>query len=191
MVDVTEEIVYKIKNNLKHKDSCGQDGLSSSLLIQLKHILTKPLTIIINQSLKSGIFPDKLKIAKVIPLYKKDDPSVLDNYRPISLLPEISKLFERVFFNQIHDFFNNNNLYYGSQYGFRKKHLTELAAAEVIDRVILKMDRNEIPINVYLDLSKAFDTLDHNNLLHKLHHYGIRGTCLALLKSYLSERKNL
>ena len=103
-VDVTEEIVYKIINNLKHKDSCGQDGLSSSLLIQLKHILTKPLTIIINQSLKSGIFPDKLKIAKVIELYKIDDPSVLGNYRPISLLPAISKLFERGLFNQIHDF---------------------------------------------------------------------------------------
>ena len=119
-VDVTEEIEYTIINNLKPKDSCGQDGLSSSLLIQLKHILTKPLTIIINQSLRSGIFPDKLKIAKVIPLYKKDNPSVLGNYRPISLLPAISKLFERVLFNQIHDFFNKNNLYYGRQYGFRE-----------------------------------------------------------------------
>ena len=122
----------------------------------------------INQSLKSGIFPDKLKIAKVIPLYQKHDPSVLGNYRPISLLPAISKLFERVLLNQINDFFNTNNLYYGSQYGFSEKHLTELAAAEIIDRVIKKMDSNEIPINVYLDLSKAFDTLDHNILLHKL-----------------------
>ena len=110
------------------------------LLIQLKHILTKPLTIIINQSLTSGILPDKLKIAKVIPLYKKDDPSVLGNYRPISLLHAISKLFEKVFVNQIHDFFNKNNLYYGSQYSFREKHSTQLAAAEVIDRVIKKMD---------------------------------------------------
>ena len=140
----------------------------------------------INQSLKSGIFPDKLKIAKLILLYKKDEPSVLGNYRPISLLPEISKLFERVLFNQIHYFVNRNNLYYGSQYGFREKHSTEIAAAEVIDRVIEKMDSNEIPINVYLDLSKAFDTLDHNILLHKLRHCRIRGTCLALLKSYLS-----
>ena len=98
--------------------------------------------------MRSGIFPDKFKIAKVIPLYKKDDPFVLGNYRPISLLPAISKLFERVLFNQIHDFFNKNNLYYGSQYGFREKHSTELAAAEVIDRAIKKMDSNEIPINV-------------------------------------------
>ena len=135
--------------------------------------------------MKSGIFPDKLKIAKLIPLYKKDEPSVLGIYRPISLLPEISKLVERVLFNQIHNFGNRNNLYYGSQYGFREKHSTELAAAEVIDRVIKKMDSNEIPINVYL----AFDTLNHNILLHKLRHYGIRGNCLALLKSYLSKRK--
>ena len=98
-------------------------------------------------------------------------------------------MFERVLFNQIHDFFNKNNFYYGSKYGFREKHSTGLAAAEVIDRVIKKMDSNKIPINVYLDLSKAFDTLDHNILLHKLRHYGIRGTCLALLKKYLSERK--
>ena len=130
-----------------------------------------------------------MKIAKVIPLYKKDDPSVLGNYRPISLLPAISKLFERVRFIQIRDIFNKNNLYYGSQYSFRGKHSTEWAAAEVIKRVIKKMNSTKIPINVYLDLSKAFDTLNHNILLHKLNCYGIRGTCLALLKSYLSERK--
>ena len=98
-------------------------------------------------------------------------------------------MFEKVLFNQIHDFFIKNDLYYGSQYCFREEHSTELAAAEVIDRVIKKMDSNEIPINVYLDLPKAFDTLDHNILLHKLDFYGIRGTCLALLKSHLSERK--
>ena len=86
-------------------------------------------------------------------------------------------------------FFNKNNLYYGSQYGFREKFSTEVAAAEIIDRVIKKMDSYGIPINVYLDLSKAFGTLGHTILLHKLRHYGIRGTCLALLKSYLSERK--
>ena len=155
-VNVTEEIVYKIINNLKPKDSCGQDGLVSSLLIQLKHILTKPLTIIINQSLKSRILPDKLKIAKVIPLYKKGRPicRLLGNYRPISLLPAISKLFKRVLSNQIYDF------------------------SIKID----SMDSNEIPINVYLDLSEAFETLDHNILLHKLRHDGIRGTCLALLR---------
>lgn len=92
-------------------------------------------------------------------------------------------------FNQIHNYFHSNKLYYGSQYGFRKKHSTELAAIEVIDRVIQKMDNNEIPINVYLDLSKAFDTLDHNILLYKLEYYGINGTFLNLLKSYLYNRK--
>ncbi|KAI0214340.1 hypothetical protein LSAT2_000582, partial [Lamellibrachia satsuma] len=89
-----------ILDSLKHKPSCGNDGISTKLLKAIKQEICKPLTIIINQSLATGIFPDPLKIAKVIPLYKKGDRT-LDNYRPIFILPAISKIFERVMFNQI------------------------------------------------------------------------------------------
>ena len=93
------------------------------------------------------------------------------NYRPISVLSSLSKVFERVIFNQIHEYFNLHNLYYGNQYGFRTGHSTELAILEVIDRVRLSLDIGVTPINIYLDLSKAFDTLNHDILLQKLKHW--------------------
>ena len=134
-------------------------------------------------------FPDTLKIAKVIPLYKKGDKTLLENYRPNSVLPSISKIFERNIFNQINDHFTYHDLYYNGQYGFREKHSTQLAALELIDRITHALDMGNTPINIYIDLSKAFDTLDHTILISKLQHYGITGAALQLLVSYLSNRK--
>ena len=134
-----------------------------------------------------GIFPDKLKIAKVIPLYKKDDDRSCGNYRPVSLVSSISKIFERVAFNQLYDYFTSSGLLYKSQYGFRKLHSTELAA-EFMDRISQEMDAKKIPFSIFLDLSKAFDTLDHKVLLRKLHYYGIRDIALNCFRSYLTKR---
>ena len=103
----------------------------------------------------------------MIPLYKKDDNKSFRNYRPISLLSSISKIFERVAFNQLNDYFTSNGLLYESRYGFRKLHSTELAALEFTDRISHEMDAKKIPFSIFLDLSKAFDTLDHNVLLSK------------------------
>ena len=143
---------------------------------EIEHVVSRPLSIIINQSLCTGIFPDKLKIAKVIPLFKKDDDKSFGNYRPISLLSSISKIFERVAFNQLYDYLTSNDLLYESQYGFRKYHSTELAALEFTNRIKQEMDAKKISFSVFLDLSKAFDTLDHTILLTKLHYYGVRDT---------------
>ena len=151
--------------------------------------ICKSLTLIIYQTLSTGIFPDSLKVAKVIPLYKKGDKTVLDNDRPISISPSISKIFERIIFNQINDHFTYHDLYYDGQYGFREKHSTQLAALELIDRITHELDLGNTPINIYIDLSKAFDTLDHHILISKLQHSGINGTALQLLLSYLSNRK--
>lgn len=186
---ISDETITNILDSLKPKPSCGNDGISTKLLKVIKQEICKPLTIIINQSLATGIFPDPLKIAKVIPLYKKGDRTSLDNYRPISILPSISKIFERVMFNQINTYFSSHNLYYNGQYGFRDKHSTQLAALELIDRISQELDQGMTPINVYLDLSKAFDTLDHNILLSKLQFYGFRNSALEFCKSYLSNRK--
>ena len=111
--------------------------------------IAKPLSLKINQSLCTGIFPKKLKIAKVIPLFKKGDSHLFDNYCPISLLPAISKVFEKVVFEQTYDYFNKHKLLYISQYGFRKKHSTELAALELTDHVTDFLDSGKLPISIF------------------------------------------
>ena len=112
---ISEGTTINILYSLKPKFTCGNDGISTKLLKAIKQEICKPLTIIINQSLATGIFPDPLKIAKVIPRYKKGDRTLLDNYCPISILPSISKIVERVMFNQTHMYFSSHNLYYNGQ----------------------------------------------------------------------------
>ena len=175
--------------NLSRKTSNGPDGLSTKLLKVIEPEITASLTLLINQVLHTGAFPDKLKIAKVIPIFKKGETTAFNNYRPISLLPVISKVIEKIMFNQLSLYLENSRLLSGSQYGFRPKHSTEYAAIEVVDRLITQMDINNTPINIYLDLSKAFDTIDHSILIHKLQFYGVNGANLKLFHSYLENRK--
>ena len=187
--DIDENDVIKEIAMLADKSSCGYDELSSILLKKIANIIKPALALIINQSLCTGIFPSKLKIAKVLPLYKnKGDCHLFDNYRPISLLPTISKIFEKVVHKQLYEYFTENNLFYKSQYGYRKGHSTELAALELADRISQHLDKGEIPIAIFLDLSKAFDTLDHKILLSKLQYYGVKGAALNWFESYLSNR---
>ena len=188
---ITESETLSIINKLKNKNSSGKDEISNKLLKSIKDEIAKPLTIIINQSLKTGVFPDALKIAKVKPLYKKGDNFCLNNYRPISLLPTISKIFERVMFTQLYSYLNANNLLSEQQYGFRSQHSTELACVKLVDYITTEMDnikKIKTPTAIFLDLSKAFDTLNFNILLNKLHYYGIDGISLSLIKSYLTDR---
>ena len=96
----------------------------------------------------TGIFPERIKIAKVLPLYKKDDKELLNNYRPISLLPVISKIFERIIYNQLYSYFEINKILYSGQYSFRIKHSTEFASLEVIETIISQMDTNKIPLGI-------------------------------------------
>ena len=133
--------------------------------------------------------PDSLKNAKIIPLYKKGNINSITNYRPISLLPTLSKVFERVIFNQLYLYLDHNNLLSEEQYGFRANHSAELAAINLADYIVQEIDRKLTPVNIYIDLSKAFDTLNFDILLCKLHYYGITDIALKLLKSYMSNRK--
>ena len=144
------------------------------MLKSIKSEISEAIAIIINQSILTGIFPDQLKLAKVKPLYKKGEKCCLDNYRPISLLPTISKIFERVMYKQLYQYFNKNKLLYEQQYGFRSQHSTELAAVKLVDYVIKEMDSNKkvnTPVTLFLDISEAFETLTFDILLKKLKHY--------------------
>ncbi len=116
--------VQKIVQNLKPKSSSGYDEISTIMLKLTISEVAVPITHIINRSLDTGVFPDNLKLAKVIPVYKNSDPSLLNNYRPISLLPAFSKLFEKVMYKKVNNFLESNNLLYKHQYGFRSKHST-------------------------------------------------------------------
>ena len=105
------------------------------------------------------------------------------------MLPSISKIFETVVYNQLYEYLHEHRVITNSQYGFRKKHSTKYTAIELVGRIIIKLDRNKVPFNIYINFSKAFDMIDHNILLFKLNHYGIRNGSLNLLKSYFTGRK--
>ena len=185
--DIDEQTILKTIETLPTKNSSRFDGISSKLFKKLAPTIIKPLTLLLTQVFNTGIFPDKLKVAKVIPVFKKGNPTIINNYRPISLLPVVSKVMEKILANQLSSYFESKKLFVNNQYGFRDGHSTEYAALELVDRIITKMDNNEVPISIFLDLSKAFDTLNHKILLNKLKYYGI-GVPLQLFKSYLTNR---
>ena len=186
--NINVAIVSKAIDSLKPKTSYGLDGFSNKLLKKVKTELAPVLTEICNQSIQQGIFPDLLKRAKVLPLYKKNEDFLFCNYRPVSLLPGVSKVFERILYNQMYEYFTKLKVFYKSQYGFRQFHSTELATLELVDRVTHTMDNKKLPVNIYLDLSKAFDTLDHEILMSKLKYYGFDSNSLKLMKNYLNNR---
>ena len=189
IMPTTDTEILKIVGKMKSKSSCGYDDISSKLLKQTINGIITPLVHIINLSLSSGIFPDKMKIAKVIPIFKANEPEKFNNYRPISLLPIFSKVLEKVMFERVYNFMDVNKIFFESQYGFRKKHSTEHALLEVQNRVCKLLENKKIVSGICMDLSKAFDTLNHNILLKKLDYYGIRGIALKWFESYLANRQ--
>ena len=160
-------------DKLKNKVSYGYGNISNKLIKSAKEFLVEPLTLLVNQMLKSGHFPSELKISRVKPLFKNGDPAMFSNYRPISLLPSMSKIFEYVIFYQLFDYMCTNNLLTIEQFGFRTGHSTELAAIQLVDHLTKQMDMGKVPTNIYIDLSKAFDTLDHSILLDELTYYKV------------------
>ena len=158
------------------------------LLKDLKAEICYPLSKLISQSLLTGIVPKRMKIAKVVPVYKSREQNLFTNYRPISILPSISKVLERVVYNRLLSFLNLNDSLYQSQYGFRPGHSTVHATSEFVSEVLNSFEKNEYTVGIFLDLTKAFDSIDHNILLRKLEYYGVRGIGLNWFQNYLSDR---
>ena len=183
-----EEIV-KIIKTLKSKKSCGHDGLSGWLIKKLSHSISQPISIAINKSMESGQVPSSLKLAKVKPIFKAKDASQYENYRPISLLPCISKILEKVVYKRLYNFLNQENILYSSQYGFRQGHSTIQAVSEFMSSILQGLEDKEFTLGLFLDLSKAFDTIDHRILIKKLEFYGVRGLPLLWFRDYLSQRQ--
>lgn len=186
---ITFDEVFSLVLSLKCNKSCGHDGFGANLLKENAHLLCAPLVYIYNLSLADGVIPDSLKIAKIVPIFKKGDRNVPSNYRPISLLSVFDKLLEKIVYKRIYQFFQKYNVIYKYQFGFRKNHSTSLALLEVVDACYKNLDNNNKILGIYFDLQKAFDTCDHQILLHKLYHVGIRGVMHNWLKNYLYNRK--
>ena len=155
---------------------------------QVGDLVSIPMCKSINISFKTGYFPDELKIARITPIHKKGAKNILNNYRPIASLPYMSKIYEKAMANRLFSFLNKFSLISEHQFGFQKKKSTSDALISFIEKNYVALNNRKNAMNVFLDLSKAFDTVDHSILINKLHFYGIRGLPLSWFRSYLNNR---
>ena len=173
---------------MKNDSSPGIDDIDVKVVKHVISLISNPLASIFNDCLFNGTFPTKIKIARVTPIHKKGKQNDVNNYRPISVLPIFSKILEKCIYKRIIDFLDKHNILMKHQFGFRRGHSTATAILDLIHKINQAIDNKEYALTIFIDLTKAFDVIDHLILLRKLQYYGIRGTPLKLLTSYLSDR---
>ena len=186
---VNEDELKTMISNLATSKSCGPNSVPTHILKTNFEFLVSPLKHIINLSFTEGCFPQLLKLSEVCPIFKKKDKNKCENYRPISLLSNLSKLFERAMHTRIYEFLESHSVFSNLQFGFRKKHSTNHALLEIFEKIKEKLDQKTFSCGVFIDLEKAFDTVNHNILIKKLEFYGIRGVTNQWFLSYLSNRQ--
>ena len=183
-----KEEIANIISSLNSSKASGPNSIRYRILFLLKNYISKQLADLFNLSFLTGVFPSVLKTAKVAPVFKKDSKLDYSNYRPISLLSNIEKILEKFMYKRLSTFLNNNNFIYNLQFGFRQQYSTSHASINITEIIRKALDDGNIGCRVFVDLQKAFDTVDHQILLAKLSHCGIRGVSNDRFKSYLSNR---
>lgn len=186
--DTSEDEVSRLIMGLKTECSVGRDNISNKLLKQHSNFLVPPLTLIFNNCLHTGIFPSQLKSSEVRPIFKGGDKKVISNYRPISILPAISKLLEKIINNRLTKYLEKNNLLAEKQFGFRAGRSTDEAVYTLTNYISTNLDKGRKCLSIFLDLKKAFDTISIPILITKLEKLGIRGSQLQFFESYLTGR---
>ena len=185
---ITYNEVRLIIRRIKNKAALDAYDFNTKLMKMCRNVLIIPITNLINECLKLGVFPTVFKRAKVIPIYKKGNPNDLDNYRPISILPVLSKVFETVLKDQIVTHFENNTMFFENQFGFRSGISTSDAINYFIDYVVTGFEEGKYVSALFCDLSKAFDCVPFDALISKLKHYNFSRNSLQILDSYLTDR---
>ena len=184
---VTTDKVEKIMNNINIKKATGADGIPAKIIKCSKSVIAPQITSIVNMSIDQSVFPDNLKKAQVTPLYKKNDPLLKTNYRPVSVLSIFSKIFEKILEQQLSDFFEN--IFNPYLCAFRRGHGCQTTLLRLLEDWRNALEKNQYVAAVLMDLSKAFDCLPHDILLDKLSAYGMSTDSVSLLESYLANRK--
>ena len=177
------QIVTKMKNV-----GAGVDNINGKLFKLSYKSIINHIVHLVNCCLLAGVFPKKLKIAVVKPIFKSGEHANMNNYRPISILPYLSKILEKIIHHRMMNHISNNNILSPSQFGFRRGHSTYMPLLILQDTITKGFEHNKFTCGLYLDLKKAFDTVEHKILFSKLHAYGFSGIFLNLLESYLTDR---
>lgn len=188
LLETDEEEIMGMINTLRADSATGIDGISPGVLKQYKSLLIRPITYLVNLCLSSGVFPNIFKKALVHPIHKSGERDRINNYRPISVLPAMSKILEKIINIRLKKFLETNNLLSNRQFGFRNDRSTDDAVHDLTNHIVKALDNREKCVAIFLDLAKAFDTVSVHRLCSKLERLGIRGKPLELFKSYLTNR---
>ena len=172
-------------------NASGDPKKTWQIIKKTSKIISPILSLHFNYLMEVGKFPDELKLGKITPIYEKESDELLENYRPVSTLPIFGKIFEKIIYSRLYKYFVSKGILHDRQFGFMKQHSTSHALNYAIDKIKQSIDQDDHVLGIFIDLSKAFDTIDHKILINKLNHYGIRGNTLSLIESYLSNRKQL